>query len=249
MKRPRPHPARAALLAVALAMLPRPALAADRGDEELRTLLLGATRDLLGAIASGDWTPWERWLDAGARYAADDGKVYSKEELKRELQPLPPGFTGTLRPDWFEVRRHGPDLAIVEHEDAEEEDVFGQKLRVRYRSTDTWMRKDGRWRLVAAAVSRLHADPPRAKVRADALQRYAGTYRLGPSLRYVVSVEGGALYGRRDGGDRVELVPETEGVFFVAGRPGRKLFVVEDGRAVRLLDRRDGQDLVWSRVE
>jgi hypothetical protein len=243
-----PHVA-AVLLVAAIAAFPSLAHADPRGDEELRTLLLGATRELLSAIASGDWVPWERWLDPAVRYAADDGKIYSKDELKRELRPLPPGFTGTLRPERFEVRRHGADVAITVHEDAEEEDVFGQKLHVRYRSTDTWVRKGGRWRLVASHVTRMEADPPRTSVPPEVLARYVGTYRLGPSLTYVVSLEGHTLFGQRGGGERVELVPETDTVFFVAGRPGRKLFLVEGGRTARLLDRRDGQDLVWTRVE
>lgn len=60
---------------------------------------------------------------------------------------------------------------------------------------------------------------------------------------------GAKLFGQRVGKPREELLPEAADRFFRPGVRGVKIFVREkNGQVERLLDRRDGNDLVWKRV-
>jgi len=209
------------------------------------------TNELLAAVASGDWAVWDRYLDDSMVYTSEDGRTLTKAQLKEEIKPLPPGFSGTIEVESAEVHLYG-DAAVVSHEDLERENVFDQKLVSHYHSTDTWIRKAGGWRLVASQVLvRLQDPAPASIVGRRAWDDYVGRYDLSPSVSFVVTREGDRLYGQRTGRPKQELLPETETVFFNAGAPRtRKIFVRDGaGKVVRILDRRDGRDLVWTRVE
>jgi hypothetical protein len=224
-----------------------PAGKATGTEAELRRM----TDELLAAVASGHWAVWDKYLDDSMVSTSEDGRTLTKAQLKEEIKPLPPGFTGTIEVESAEVHLYG-DAAIVSHEDLEHENVFDQKLVSHYHSTDTWIRKAGRWRLVASQVFvRLQDPAPASIVDRRAWADYVGRYDLSPSVSFVVTREGDRLYGERTGRPKQELLPETETVFFNAGAPRtRKIFARDAaGKVVRILDRRDGRDLVWTRVE
>jgi hypothetical protein len=235
------------LLALLLQPSAAPAGKAIGTEAELRRM----TDELLAAVASGHWAVWDRYLDDSMVYTSEDGRTLTKARLKEEIKPLPPGFTGTIEVESAEVHLYG-DAAIVSHEDLEHENVFDQKLVSHYHSTDTSIRKAGRWRLVASQVFvRLQDPTPASIVDRRAWADYVGRYDLSPSVSFVVTREGDRLYGQRAGRPKQELLPETETVFFNAGAPRtRKIFARDAaGKVVRILDRRDGRDLVWARVE
>jgi hypothetical protein len=229
--------------------------AAERGSgctdepQEVERTLAAMTRERLDAIAPGRWSVWEEQLADDAIYSAEDGRVLTKADLKAELRPLPAGYEGRIEPTELLLRRHG-DLAVLSHLDLETLVLHGQRVEDRYRTTDVYLCRGGAWKLVASHVLALESDPPAVALDAAVLRRYAGTYALSPSATYTVTVEGGRLMGQRSGGRKGELLAEAEGVFFVAGQPGRKLFPADGtGRVTRLVDRRRGQDLVWTRAQ
>ena len=230
------------LLVLLLHPTPAPAGKANGTEAELRRM----TGELLGAVASGDWAVWDKYLDDSMVYTSEDGRTLTKSQLKAEIKPLPPGFSGTIEVESAEVHLYG-DAAVVSHEDLERENVFDQKL-----VTDTWIRKGGRWRLVASQVLvRLQDPAPASLVDRRVWADYAGRYDLSPSVSFVVTREGDRLFGQRTGRAKQELLPETETVFFNAGAPRtRKIFARDAaGKVVRIIDRRDGRDLLWTRVE
>jgi hypothetical protein len=212
--------------------------------------LLQITRERLGAIAKGDWATWDRYLDDAVMYTDENGKVLTKADLKEDFHPLPPGYSGSIEIASFEVRWLG-HAAVVNHADIEHEQIFGQRIEARYRTTDTYVRHDGGWRLVAAQVMVLPSDPPAATANAKSYGDYVGTYELAPSVTLVVTRDGNRLFGERAGRPKQEWIPEADAIFFVPGSPrSRKIFVRDaGGKVTRLLDRRDGRDLVWTRVD
>lgn len=208
------------------------------------------TGELLAAVASGDWAVWDKYLDDSMLYTNEDGRTMTKAQLKEEIKPLPPGFSGTIEVESAEVHLYG-DAAVVSHEDLERENVFDQKLVSHYHSTDTWIRKAGRWRLVASQVLvRLQDPAPASIVDKRAYADYVGRYDLSPSVSFTVRREGDRLFGQRNLRAEQELLPETDTVFFTAGAPRtRKIFVRDaTGKVARIIDRRDGRDLVWTRA-
>lgn len=209
-----------------------------------------ATQELLSAIAPGNWSVWEKYLDESILYTAEDGRTFTKAQLRGEMKPLPPGYSGSIEVESADVRQYG-DTAVVSHEDIEREEVFGQKLVSRYHATDTWVRRAGKWRLVASQVLVRLQDPAPATIDPKVLDAYVGRYEISPSVSFTVTREGDRLFGERNGRPRQPLLPETETVFFTPGAPRtRKLFVRDaDGRVTRMIDRRDGRDIVWTRAE
>jgi hypothetical protein len=66
---------------------------------------------------------------------------------------------------------------------------------------------------------------------------------------FTVELREGSLYGGRDSKKLRPLIPLTPDAFVVSGSLGEWLFVTEKGRAVRILDFRKFEPLVWTRVD
>jgi hypothetical protein len=239
--------ATAALLLFALFLAGNPA---SGESSAVAAELKRATQELMSAVASGDWLVWDKYLDDSVVYTAEDGRTLTKGQLREEMKPLPPGYSGSIEVESADVRRYG-DTAIVSHEDLEQEEVFGQKLVARYHGTDTWVRRGGKWRLVASQVLVRLQDPAPAVVDPKVFDAYVGRYDLSPSVSFIVTRESDRLLGQRTGRAKQPLLPESETIFFVPGAPrSRKIFVRDAaGKVVRMVDRRDGRDILWTRVE
>ena len=119
-----------------------------------------------------------------------------------------------------------------------------------YHGTDTWLRKGGRWRLIASQMLVRLADPIPATVDPRSFDDYVGKYEISPTMTMQVTREGDKLFAERNGRPKQELLPETETVFFTPGAPRtRKIFARDgSGKVVKIFDRRDGRDLVWTRT-
>jgi uncharacterized protein DUF4440/uncharacterized protein DUF3471/molybdopterin-dependent oxidoreductase-like protein protein len=205
------------------------------------------TQELLDAVTRGDKDPWLLYLADECILTTEDGQTLTKKELVDQIHPLPAGYSGTLKMADPKVRSYGM-TAVISYDALETETIYGQELKTRYHTTDTYLFRFGHWRMIASQGMAVHQDPPLAQVDPKVYDAYAGTYELAPGVTYTVTREGAKLFGQRAGGARQELLPEAEDRFFLHGARGVKIFVRDpNGRAVRLLDRRDGNDLVWKR--
>lgn len=78
----------------------------------------------------------------------------------------------------------------------------------------------------------------------------AGQYRLLPNgWTFTVELRDGQLYGGRDPKKLKPLIPLTSDAFVVSGSLGEWLFVVENGKATRIINLRKFAVLVWTRLE
>jgi hypothetical protein len=75
-------------------------------------------------------------------------------------------------------------------------------------------------------------------------------YSLSPATRQTIRREGDHLVVERAGREAQLLLPESGDVFFSPGRPRtRRIFMrAPDGRVSGFADRREGTDLVWTRL-
>lgn len=208
------------------------------------------TAELMDAVAPGEWAVWDRYLDEAMVYAAEDGRVMTKAQIKEELKPLPAGYAGNITPRDFVIRFHGT-TAVVSFLVQENETIHGQTVQPRYHTTSTWVKKGGRWRLVASQVVALPDEPPAITLPKEALQAFAGTYQLAPGVLVTLRLDGEQLVAEREGRPKQTLNAETDTVFFATGAPRvRKVFVRDrGGKVTHFLDRREGHDLKWTRVE
>ena len=234
---------------IALAMMNVSAHAADASaDSAVKAQLIETTQKLLDAIAPGDKAPWAKAMAEDCLYSDENGTTMTKAKFLEELGPLPAGYSGNIKLEKPQFILAG-NTVILAYELNEQETVFGQELHARYHATDTWVRRDGEWRMLASQVVRYGGDPPAAKLAPELVKDYIGVYELAPSVQYTVSVDGGQVWGERTGRKKEILMPEMTDVFFRKGSAGRRIFERgADGKVVRMIDRRDGEDLVWKRV-
>lgn len=211
--------------------------------------LLMKTQALVDAIAPGNKAPWNEDLDQSFIRMDENGTVSTKDELLRELEPLPAGLIGRIKVEKFRVRQTG-NLAVTAYEMQEFLDYHGQILHTRFRSVDTWLSTTQGWRLMAQHVAAVLKDPPAIKLTQDELCAYAGKYQLTPEIQATIKCVADGLEAERAGRPNVTYRPEVKDLFFAPGQPrSRRIFQRRpDGSVVSFVDRREGEDVRWVRI-
>jgi hypothetical protein len=204
---------------------------------------------LLDAVAPGDKAVWERVMDPTCVVTTEEGQLLTREQFLADLRPLPEGLSGRIGVRELTVQEF-PAFALVRFLADESMSVFGHPLAVQYRVTNTYRRDGSAWRMVASHFSVVTRDPPEQPVSRADWPGLVGTYRLLPNgWTFTVELRDGRLVGGRDPGSLRPLVPLTPHSFVLSGSLGEWLFVVENGRATRILNLRKFAPLVWTRVE
>jgi len=235
----------AGLTLSALFVLQAPA----RASEDVVALLHRQTQELVDAITSGSAATWSRYMDDRATLTDEEGTVQTKADLVKSIRPLPEGVSGILKVTDFKATVHGP-VAITTYVNDEHETYHGHKLHCQYRSTDTWLKTPAGWRLIAAQVLALRADPPAVGLTARQLDDYVGRYALAPTITYEIRRAGSGLEGQQSGRKAEPLRAEVPDVLFVPGKPRyRKIFTRgSGGRITGFAERREAWDLNWTRL-
>src|SRR5882672_10882580 len=91
-----------------------PVLASEGVTETLQR----QTQELMDAITNGAPAVWERYLDANASYTSEDGTVYSKAQMVKDVKPLAKGVSGSIKVTGFKATLFGT-VAIATHVDDE----------------------------------------------------------------------------------------------------------------------------------
>jgi hypothetical protein len=220
-------------------------------DNEILSQLKQRTQELLDAIAPGNKAVWQRYLAEGSIYADEEGRVLTKDELIKELNPLPKGYVGSIKiGDTKVLLENG--VVVLSHRDREDLELYGQKIVTYYQMTNTWAKqRNGQWQLVSTQVMAVPNERKPAVVDPTSLDAYVGQYELAPQVKYVVTREGEKLFGQRTGRAKEELLPLCVDMFYRKGVwRGEKVFERDTGgKVVKMLDRRENNDLVWLKVE
>jgi Domain of unknown function (DUF4440)/Domain of unknown function (DUF3471) len=227
------------------------AMSCSRRHDETITQdeLVRRTQEIVDAVATGDRKPFEKYYAADSMIFDEKGRSMDKQAFVADQSPLPPGYSGAIKVVKPQSRILG-DTAILSFDLDETETIFGQELKARYHETDTWMRRDGGWQIVAEQVLRYYEDPARGKPDVKRYRDYVGTYELAPGTTLTVSTESTDLFSQRTGRPKDLLVPEAADIFFVEGVEGRRLFRRDDkGRVNALINRRNNEDLVWRKTK
>ena len=217
--------------------------------DPLAATLEAKTQTLLDAIAPGNKALWIAALDPKLVYVTENNEVLTKDELIKQIEPLPPGISGNVKVTDFRLQRDG-NTAIATYIADETENYHAQILHTKYRTTDAWQQRGGTWRMISSMTFAVLDDPPSITLPENVLQQYVGRYELTSNIHYSVRTEGGRLLGQREGGKEVELKAESPDLFFVPGSPrSRKVFYRDStGKVVGFGDRREGHDVKWKRL-
>jgi hypothetical protein len=211
--------------------------------------LVRRSQELFDSVAPGNAEPFKKYFADDAMFFDEKGRNMDKAALVKDTQPLPKGYSGTIKLVRPKSHIEG-SVAILSYDLDETETIFGQNMTARYHETDTWMRRGGKWQIVAGQVLRYYDDPAVGKADTGKFPSYVGTYQLGPERTMTVTVEDGHLYSQRNNRPREELVPEASDIFFRKGVEGRMLFGhSDDGKMITLIDRRNNEDVVWTRAK
>jgi hypothetical protein len=219
-----------------------------RGNTITQVELVRKTQELLDAIPSGDRTPWEKYFADDCMVFDEKGQRMDKKALLDSQSPMPAGYSGTIKVvnPQSRILDH---TAILSYDLDETETIFGQNLTARYHGTDTWVRRNGRWQIVAEQVLRYYEDPAPGKPDLKKYADYVGTYELVPGTTLTVSREGADLFSQRTGRAKELLVLEAPDLFFRKGVEGRRLFRRDQKERVdALIDRRNNEDVVWKKT-
>ena len=220
-----------------------------RALEPTTATLRRATQALMSAIAPGERAVWRRYADVQLTLVTPDNEVKSRAQVLADLQPVTAGASVWIVVEDFRCTDFG-GFAVTTYLRSEHQSVEGQELHARYRGSDTWRRTASGWRLVAAQLSAVPQDPPRAPASAARLTEYEGFYRLGALTTASIRRDGDHLLALHAGREPQLLVRESGDVFFTPGDPrSRHIFTrTAAGRVIGFTDRREGGDLIWTRI-
>jgi hypothetical protein len=210
--------------------------------------LVHRTQELYDAIVPGNQAPWKKYFAEDCIFADEKGRVLDKPKLIADINPMPAGYSGTIKIENAQSRIIG-SIAILSYDADETETIFGQNLKARYHITDTWLQRNGNWQIIASQAHRYYEDPAVGKADPKKFPDYIGTYELAPGQMRFVIAEGGKLFVERHG-KKEQLFTETSEIFFRKGVEGTILFrYAATGKVDALIDRRNNEDVIWRKTK
>jgi Domain of unknown function (DUF4440)/Domain of unknown function (DUF3471) len=220
------------------------ALAAEKEAAITEQELVRRTQELYDALVTGNQAPWRQYFADDCIFSDEKGRTMDKSKLVADITPLPTGYSGLIKLEHVQSRILD-SVAILSYDANETETIFGQKLNARYHITDTWIRRDGSWQIVASQAHRYYEDPAVGKADPKKFADFMGTYELAPGQIRTVLSEGDNLFVERNG-KKEQLLPEASALFFRKGVEGRILFRYDNnGKVDALIDRRNNEDVIW----
>src|SRR5207248_2801559 len=186
------------------------AFAAAPDESATRQELLRRTQELYDSIISGNQTPWKKYFADDCTFSDEKGRTLDKTKLVADITPLPKGYSGAIKIDNVISRIIG-DTAVLSYDANETETIFGQELHARYHVTDTWLRRNGDWQIIASQAHRYYEDPTIGKADEKKFANYIGEYELAPGQTRTVTVENGASGDERHGRKSREVAVERSG--------------------------------------
>src|SRR5256714_4763973 len=221
--------------------------AAERDAAITEAELVRRTQELYDAVVPGNQAPWKKYFADDSIFADEKGRTMDKRKLVADITPMPAGYSGTIKIEQVQSRIYD-NVAILSYDANETETIFGQNLKARYHVTDTWLRRDGNWQIIASQAHRYYEDPAVGKTDPKKVPDFIGNYELVSGQRPTVFTDGDSLFvGRNCKED--QLFPEASELFFRKGIEGRILFRYgKNGKVDALIDRRNNEDVVWRKV-
>src|SRR5436309_8353959 len=232
---------------ILLIILCQVAVAAERDAAITEKELVRRTQELYDAVVPGDQAPWKKYFADDSIFADEKGRTMDKAKLIADITPLPAGYSGAIKLEHVQSRIDD-NVAILSYDANETETIFGQNLSARYHITDTWLRRDGNWQIIASQAHRYYEDPAVGKADPVMFPDFIGNYELAASQTRTVVADGESLFIERNG-KKEQLFPETSELFFRKGIEGRILFRYDkNGKVDAFIDRRNNEDVIWRKV-
>jgi ketosteroid isomerase-like protein len=223
--------------------------------------LLKLEREWLDAYIKGDAAVLERIEadDFSITYAG--GEVLTKaQELANLKANASANASIKFDTEGTKVRLYG-DTAVLTGAVNQRLTDNGTERVMRYRYTDVWVKRNGRWQVAASQLTRIPdpsapggnaapaSKPQNAKVDPKLYDAYAGEYETDLFV-LVVTREGDKLFAQPHNESKEELVPETETQFKVTNVNATLRFVKDaTGKVTGLEIELQGQQVKGKKVK
>ncbi len=223
----------------------RPAQA-SKVEQELRRL----EDDWLGSIRRGDKATFDRIVAEDFTGTDESAKVRSKSQERELIQAPPSSIKASMTNEEVQLRIYG-DTAVAIGRIVVRIQPGGQAdISFQSRFTDTFLKRQGRWQVVARHYSRLPPERTAIKLDPKVYDGYAGQYELAPNLVLTVTREGDTLMYQATGQPKFELLPESQIGFFIKDIPALFIFMRgESGAVNQLITIQDGRIIPAKRIK
>jgi hypothetical protein len=222
----------------------------DYVPHSLKEELVTISMKLLNALGTGDTVVWSHYMADNGIITNWDGHVSNKQQqLQKHISPLPKDYKRTISIVNPVVSENG-NTAILFFVADERLEIWGQPYHAPYYQLDTYTKINNEWKLLASMLSEMPVDPVAIKVDRLILASYTGTYQLADGMRCTVTLKDGQLVYQKTGGIPVPLLAEAESVFFVKGKPHKRVLFSKGNKGiiVQMTERRAGADLTWKKI-
>lgn len=197
----------------------------------------------------GDIILWSRYLDDKWYIITEDGTGFFKKKFLEGFSPFPNGFLGhinVIKP----VFTFYDKITVIHYVADEYEQVYGQKLHTTYAAANTYYQTDTSWKMIGSQIFEISQLPPAITVSNEILKTYTGTYSLIDTVTCMITFENGKLFIQKKGRSKEALSAETNNIFFRdSDTRGRKIFTKNFNGEMTMLERRNGNDLVWKKIK
>jgi hypothetical protein len=203
--------------------------------------LVNLERARLAAFAKDDKPTFSKMVADEALITHGFGNVMTKAEEMAVMRPSTPERPlPALSIEEPKVQLYG-DAAVMTGNLVETASDGRRELVLRF--TNTYIKKETGWQMVAGQLTTLSRERAIAKVDPKIYADYVGQYKNQAGRIRTVAAEGGKLTSEV-AGDKLELFPEAENQFFMKEADVILVFVKdEQGKIIRLINRRPNGDV------
>ena len=208
-------------------------------EQEIRRL----EREWFDSYVGGDRAAFDRIVADDVVITYGNGSVGNKSQAIAEIK-VPADSSYSLTGDDIQVRVYG-DTAVVTGRVTEKGTFNGRNLNSQSRYTDVWVRRNGRWQVVAAQNTRLPQERPAtamSSVSPNVYDSYVGKYELAPGLIVTITQDVNRLISEV-GGQRNELVRQSETQFTIPAANMKITFVRDStGQVTHMIVNDNGRE-------
>jgi len=215
-------------------------------EQELKQI----TREMFDAFMRGDKAFLDRLFVDTYIDTTREGRTYTKAQILKNVKAPPASVNISIDIEDAQVFDYG-DTALMVYRKVERVEVIGQKTESQQRVTDTFIRRDGRWRTISSQGTRIPDERIAVKIDPKFFDAYVGQYEITPALIIAITREGDKLMMQASGQSKYELLPENETTFFIKGQRNQVIFVKDEkGQVIQLIARQsDGQEIKVKKIK
>ena len=211
-------------------------------EQELKRL----EDEWLNSYLRGDKQKFDQVVADDFTRIDESGKLATKAEEKALLQAPPASLNASLTNEDIQVREYG-NAAIVTGRIVSK--VQGS-LSFQSRFTDIFLKRNGRWQVVARHYSRIPTERTVVNLDSKIYDAYIGQYEIAPNVVLDITKEDAKLMSQTTGQPKMELLPESEIEFFIKGFTAHFVFVRDEtGRVTKLIINQEGQRIMARKLK